>query len=403
MTGDSRRYLSLADSLINRVGFGLYFNSEYEPEGFRLPGYPLFIGLCRLLAGGDNVGIIVVQGILFMASVWLIWRIAANTFGDLTGILFLALSSVYPFIAYSVGQISPEIPCVFLVSLAFYLLTDPTPRRAGAAAFLIALSAYFRPNLLLLTLILAIALVIASRQHLRAAISMVLIAVAVSAPWAIRNYLYFGVLTPVQVIRGTGNILMIAAWQSRVSTPTLIEYGTRGSATQEAISSGMIDQIAKINQQIGVPDNTIFSTIESYPGNQTKIKADRIFMQAAMENIIDYPAAYLKSSGINFFRMWFSAYFPDRLPGLVSKGLLLEGIAVFFMSIAGIVLIFFDHRPTQRPILVAAVASFLYFSVTLCWLHTEARYTIPIRLVFLVFAAHLIAGLSRIREELDVL
>jgi len=392
MTGDSRRYIALSESLARGHGFGLGDNATYEPavfepEGWRLPGYPLFIAASRFVAGGNDWGIVLIQSALFLASVWLVYKTAVRVFGALTGLIFLVFSAAYPFVAYSAGQISPEAPVIFLVSLAFFLLSDPTTWRVALAAFLIGLSAYFRPNLLLLNFALAAALVLMSRHNYRKALLMALIAVILAFPWAARNYWLFGKFTPGPVIKGSGTVLLLATWQSRVSIPSLVEYGMNGNFTSEAKSSGMIDQVSSLNRQLGVPENTLFVSPEAYPGNQAKLKADELFADTAIANIKNYPLAYLKSCLINSLRMWFSAYFPERIPAVIRYGLLAEGVLVLVMGLGGIFVTMREGDQLQKPALILFIMMFLYFSATLCWLHTEARYTIPVRLLLLLFAA----------------
>lgn len=390
-TGDSGRYIGLSESLLRGRGFGLGDETSFEPEGWRMPGYPIFIAASRFITGHNNLGIVLIQAALFLASVWFVYKVAIRAFGELTGFVFLVFSAVYPFVAYSAGQLSPEMPAVFSVSLAFFLLSDPTTRRVALAALLIGLSAYVRPNLLLLNFALAAALVLINRHNYRKALLMIAIAIIVAFPWAMRNYRLFGVFTPLPAIKGSGFSLLLATWQSRVSIPSLIEYGMNGNLTSEVRLSGMADQISNLNRRLGVPENTLFITPESYPGNQVKRKADALFTEAAFANIENYPVEYLKSCFINTLRVWFSAYFPGKIPSVIRYGLLAEGILAMIMGLGGVFITMrgFDER--QKLVLILFTMTFLYFSLTLCWLHTEARYTIPARLPLLLFAARFVS------------
>jgi len=390
-TADSGRYIGLSESLSRGLGFGLGAEASFEPEGWRMPGYPIFIAASRFITGYNNIGIVLIQAALFLASVWFVYKVAIRVFGELTGFIFLVFSAVYPFVAYSAGQLSPEMPVVFLVSLAFFLLSDPTNRRVALAALLIGLSAYVRPNLILLNVALASALVLMDRDNYRKALLMAVIAITVAFPWAVRNYRLFGVFTPMPVIKGSGVSLLLATWQSRVSIPSLIDYGMNGNLNSEVRSSGMADQISSLNRQLGVPENTVFVTPESYPGNQVKLKADALFTETAYANIKNYPIEYLKSCFINTLRMWFSAYFPGRIPSVIRYGLLAEGTLAMIMGLMGafITMRGFDER--QKLVTALFAVMFLYFSLTLCWLHTEARYTIPARLPLLLFAARFVS------------
>ncbi|HKQ79215.1 MAG TPA: glycosyltransferase family 39 protein [Blastocatellia bacterium] len=356
-----------------------------------MPGYPLFIAASRLIIGHNNFGIVLIQTALFLASVWFVYKVAIRAFDELTGFVFLVFSAIYPFVAYSVGQLSPETPVVFLVSLAFFLLSDPTTPRVALAALVIGLSAYVRPNLILLNIALAAALVLINRNNYRKALLMVVIAITIAFPWALRNYRLFGIFTPTPAIKGSGNSLLLATWQSRVSIPSLIEYGMNGNVTSEARSSGMADQISGLNRQLGVPESALFVTPESYPGNRLKLKADALFAEAAFANIKNYPIEYLKSCFINTFRMWFSAYFPGSFPVAIRYGLLAEGILVLIIGLGGAFISMRGYDERQKTVLILFIMTFLYFALTLCWLHTEARYTIPARLPLLLFAARFVS------------
>jgi 4-amino-4-deoxy-L-arabinose transferase-like glycosyltransferase len=392
VTGDSMRYVALAELLQEGQGFGLIVDGEYEPEGWRMPGYPVFIAASRILFGESLLPIIIAQGVLFLVSVWLVYRAAWKLFGQPMAIVFLALSSAYPFVAYNVGQISAEIPTVFLVALAFFLLTLETSWAASATGAAFGLAAYFRPNLFLLGLVVAAAYLLANRRaHAKAGL-IALGTVAAVLPWTVRNYTVFGRFTPTPVIKGTGHSTLLATWQSRVPVSSLVDYGMRGSVTDEMRRLGMAEQIADLNRRLGMPENTVFVTPESYPTNEKKMEADRLFGEAAFTNIKSWPLTYLRSSLVNMFRIWFSAQMtgvPQPLKGV----LILQGVLCFLAGILGLVLALQRLAPAGRPFVYAAVGACAYFTVTLCWLHTEARYTIPIRLILLLFSAYALTHL----------
>src|SRR5436309_2073634 len=97
LTGDSPRYLALAASLREGRGFALGRGAALEPEAMRLPGYPAFIAACQTLPGSARAYIIVAQVLLYLASLWLTWRLAATSLGPNAGAAFLSLSALYPF------------------------------------------------------------------------------------------------------------------------------------------------------------------------------------------------------------------------------------------------------------------------------------------------------------------
>jgi hypothetical protein len=390
LTGDSSRYLALSESLKKGQGYGLESGATFELEGWRMPGYPAFITVCEALLGGGSLSVIIAQSVLFLISVWVVWAVTDKALGREAGVMFLALSAVYPFVAYNVGQVSPEIPAVFLTVLALYCLLRPTLLRHAIAGGLLGAAGYFRPNLFPLGVAVAAALVLANRRSYRGAIVLVIAIGVVAFPWALRNYFVFGKFSPMPACTaGAGHSLLLATWQARVSSYSLIEYGMKGKATAELESSGMIEQIQALNLQLSMPPETISVTPESYPGNVKKAQADQLFTEAAFKNIRDWPLAYLRGAAVNAPRLWFSAYFPKSLPPAVRIGFVLFGLLTLLLGMAGI---FFaarrDSIAHNREVVFAAMGGILYLTISLCWFHTEARYTIPLRLVFLMFAAY---------------
>jgi 4-amino-4-deoxy-L-arabinose transferase-like glycosyltransferase len=396
LTSDSPRYIALAASFAGGNGFSLATGAGFEPEGMRMPGYPLLIYVCQLLFS-DMLGVVILQCLLMLISVWLIWRVALKVFGEATGLIFLALSSVYPFVSFSAGQISPEIPTVFILAAIFYLLLHRTWTRFILVGVLMALAVYFRPNLLLFGLFLTPACALADRRLVLKAVLMLVSSGLVLFPWALRNYQTFGVFTPMTVYRGTGLSLFLATWQPKVSVRSLVEYGMGRQETAELETSGMLAQVHALNEEIGVRPDTLFVTMELFPGNDKKARVDQVYTRAAISNIKAAPLLYLFGSVKNMGRMWFSAYLPESVPFIIRLGLILEGVLIFILGMTGTVLAMIRTRVDKdsRLIVFAAASTFLYFTLTLCWLHTEARYTIPARLILLMLAAY---GLKRLWE-----
>jgi hypothetical protein len=396
LTGDSARYLALADALGGGRGYSLWTGQAFEPESIRMPGYPVFIMVFQKLLGQGQAVVVLIQGVLFLFAVWLMWRVTTRAFGQLTGICFLALSAVYPFIAYSAGQVSPEMPTVFLMALVFFLLLRPTTLRLAGVGALIAVATYFRPNLLLLGVALAPALLLADRRLYLKALLPLLISGALLLPWAIHNYLTFGVFTPTSVVTGSGINLFLGSWQSRVSVPSLIQYGMTGNAPPELESAGMLEQVRAVNREIDVPSYIPCVNMGVYPDNERRIKAEKLYRGIALSNIRAWPGTYLRGSARNTLRMWFTAYLPESFPSAMRLALVLEGLLVLGLGIIGAALALYRERGPQRRLVFNAVSALLYFTFTLCWFHTEARYTIPVRLMLLTFSAYALKSLLEV-------
>ncbi len=388
LTGDSGRYLNLSAELLSSGCFGLPSSEGCVPEAMRSPGYPLLIAASTAIFGKSNFGIVLMHSFMYLVSIGLVWRIATETFSKTTGVIFLLLSSLYPFVMYSVGQISPEIPAMFLLCLAAFLMLKPSSTRIVAAAVLIALSAYLRPNLILLNGLFAIGLIFLNYRNWRQPVLVGVTAILIAAPFAVRNYLVFEKLTPLPIASGGGNSLMLASWMGKVSLPSLIEYGMKGQATEELKASGMLEQVAEINRQIGVPEDTIFVTVESYPTNETRIRANELMTKAAIRNITEDPMSYASVVLSNGVRMWFTSQIPDSFPAWMRFALLFNGISVALLALLGLGIALTRKEYRSNVVVISHLGSFIYCIVTLSWLHTEARYTIPVRLFLLMFSSY---------------
>lgn len=390
ITGDSGRYLVLATSLTSGEGFGIATINGFEPEGMRAPGYSIFILIVRSVAGNSDFSIILFQSLMYLALIWLVWKICRQIFNDECAMIFLLISALYPFLMYSAGQISPEIPTAFLLASAVWLLLKPSFGRVLGAAALIAVAAYFRPNLIFLDAVLLTALFIKNIRDWRKPLLVLVTTIIIVAPFAARNYIVFGKSTPLPVIRGTGNSLMLTYWMTKISINSLVKYGMYGEVTPEVKDSGMVEQIAEINRKVGVPENTLFVTLESYPTNETKMKADELLGEYAVRNIAASPFAYLKTVAKNSVRMWFTSELPDEYSLKLKLALWINGIAFALLGACGVVMAFLKRNENNRLIITFLSGVFLYFIATLSWLHTEARYTITARAFLLMFAAYAI-------------
>ena len=385
LTGDSARYLNLSANLRNGIGFGLIRNNVFQSEGLRDIGYPLFIAICQSITFTETFGVVIIQCLLFFASVVLIWKVTETTFGRVTATCFLMLSAFYPFISYSASQISPETVTVFLISLSTYLLLTLNSKNVFLAALCISLSAYFRANLIFLTVFIAFIFFVLLRQ-VKYSLIIIFTAIIVATPNILRNYQVFGKLKPIPVHSATGHSLLVATWQTKISARSIIDYGTKGIISDEMKQTGIAEEIQTVNNQANALSETVVITPENYETNEIKIKANETCYNLAITNIRESPFLYLKSSFINFFRLWFTANFPDSINILLRILFLIQGLTILFLGIIGSILIVCQSGKKNLSV-VFALATMVYLSLTLCWLHTEARYTISARLLLVMFAS----------------
>jgi hypothetical protein len=93
--------------------------------------------------------------------------------------------------------------------------------------------------------------------------------------------------------------------------------------------------------------------------------------------------------------MWFSAYIYENYPLPLRLYLLFIGFFAFLAGLIGILFAVRNYELAFSPFVVTALATMVFHSITLCWLHVEARYTIPARFFLLAFAAY---GIFRFYE-----
>ena len=400
LLNDSLAYMNLAKNLA--VGsFGFETASNFEPQGVRSFGYPVFVLICQLLPGNFDLNVVIVQGILYLTSVFLIWKLTRSIFCKSVSFVFLAVLLFYPFIAYQSCLVLPENICLFLLVAAAFVL-DVLLRKNfiytgfAAVGFLSGLAMYFRPNLFPLPFFLAFIFLLVHKKCRRAVLFLPLAAIPTTLPNVIYNYQTFGKVSPVPIYGGAQTSLWMATWHARVSTDTILKY-RRGEITPALAASGMFEQMAEINRKVGVREDLFPIDMISYADNATRARVQEEYGKAAIENIRETPGIYLKSCFINLFRMWVSAHLSHSGISFWARFYLISiGVFVLLCGFGGLILSIKNSVYLSSPFVVFASAAIIFHSVTLCWSHTEARYTIPARLFLVAFAAYGIFGFYEI-------
>lgn len=404
-TDDQPLYMKLADALRNG-GFGLQTANGFEPEGVRSFGYPIFLLFCYSIFGINDFGIILVQSLLYLASLVLIWRLIRQTFDATTSFIFLILTSIYPFLAYQTCQVMPEAPCIFLIASSAYVLDFSIRRNRAflgfaAAGALLATAMYFRSNLLPLPFFLALIFFVLFPKLRKPALLLVCTAILTIMPATIYNYRNFNRLAPTPVYGGATISLWMATWHARLGTDAIIRYRRQIELSQEVKESGMFQQMAEANRKIGVYESMYPINMGFYRDNATRAKVQEEYGRFAVENIKETPFVFFKSCAINVFRMWFSANLGYAgFSRSFQYYLLFMGFGAFLLGLIGLILAFKNPVYRFSPFVVFAAGTIIFHSLTLCWTHTEARYTIPARLFLLAFASFAVFELFKFGRKL---
>lgn len=399
-TGDTPRYYELAGNIYYIHFFGATTPGGLEPEGIRLFGYPLFVIICSFLPGETDLNVVFAQGVLYLLSIFFVWKLIRKNLNSNAAIIFLCLLLFYPFIAYQSALLMPEAVCLFLLTLAVYIPAFSPPEKFVSgkfllAGFLLALTVYFRSNLLPLPFFLTFIYLLVFKQHRKAVLLLPLAAILTLLPAVIYNYQTFKKPSPVPVFGGAQTSLWMATWHARVSTDSILKY-RRGEITPAFAASGMTEQMAEINRRIGIEEKMFPINMANYFDNATRERVQNEYGRAALKNISETPFVYLKSCFQNIFRMWFSAHLESRnLSFAVEFCLRFSGIVVLLFGIAGLILLLTNPLYRFQPFVIISASILIFHSLTLCWLHTEARYTIPARLFLIAFAAYTISVIFR--------
>lgn len=400
--GDSLDYLRLAQSL-SEGSYGINTTEGFQIDGLRLPAYPFLILIYQSILGQNLAGLIVLQAGIYLLSVCLIWRLLTQLFNEVLGIIFLLILLPYPFILYTSSLILTEVWTVFLVTLAIYLMVkflNGSNRKMGfiLAAFCLGISFYFRPNLVPLPLFLAFAIIIYNKTLWRNAVLLPAISWFLLVPYTFYNFYVFNKFSPIPVASNTGFSLFLATWQHRVSFKSFTVYAMSGKIDEEIERSGVAEQIREISKKTETEMDNM-PTDPTYKEVHRRIVLNKHSREMAFNNIKENPASYFTSSIVNMARMWFSVYHHSydsdnnglSISFLVKISIVIIGLGMFILGVSGCIWgIVFYSSPQLKFFFVLIAGCLLSFSLTMCWLHTEARYTIPARLLLVTGAANFV-------------
>lgn len=401
LTGDSPVYINLAHSMINGIGYGRMCQAGFVIEPTRLPGYPGFIGLLFAVFGDNNLWIILAQSVLYLAAVYFTYKIAIKIFGKGTAIVFLSFSSIYPFIPYAVAQISPEIPSLFFITAGLYFLSNPKILNLILSAVSLSVAAYIRPNLILLGFFISFFCLIFSKENRKNYLVIPVIVFILFLPWAIRNYYTFGKFTPTAVVSGVGVSFFVSSWEGLISPRTITEFNDKGTFNDEARSSGFASQLEGITNKVREccpDDNDAVATSVANCDSLAKVTViENEMFRLGIENIKAHPMEYLWNCFKNMFRMWFTYYGFADYPIYIKFPLILLGVLALLLGICGIIFTITGNQLNLgNPLLISLLVTIFYFPATLSLLNTQARYTIPARLLLLLFASFAIIRFEEI-------
>jgi hypothetical protein len=221
---DTWDYLDLGRNLLHHWVYGLGSGDDLAPSLFRLPAYPIVLGVFHQLFGnlphsGWLVAVYLFQSVIDIAGCLLLAAFAYRLISPRAGEIALALAVLCPFTAAEAGTAMTECLSIFAVSLGIYaagriLSAEAAGLQATRALILAgcaaALAMLLRPDGALLFVALAAGLFfyilrgraaqgmrLALRRSLTTTSIYCAVALAPIAVWTLRNWVTFQVFQPL--------------------------------------------------------------------------------------------------------------------------------------------------------------------------------------------------------------
>jgi hypothetical protein len=396
LTNDSPTYLELARQL-DAGAFGTGSDDGFRPEAARPPGYPIFLWFFLHGLGLPWVAVIIAQYGLYLLAVSLAQRLLVKH--GFSPLPLLSLVLAYPFPATYAARVMPEGLTLFLVTLLAYLLARPRELKPSTALWAGAVGGVailVRPSLALLPAGLALVLFWASFRGsgaivaLKRVVPMLLVTTLVLLPYAIRNYAVFGIATPLPPAGPFGHSLYLATWEGELTNADQQAF-IMGRVTEAARNSGFASEVARLNESMGAPPMTAPYSPDYYESSYHKVAGERIFLRAALDRIAAAPSAYFRLVVNKWWRLWNTAEYPAAVPPWARVSLKVFSAVICLLGLGGAAYALFGQ--TDYALKVPSVIM-LYFPLVHAWLHTEARYTAPARLLLLFNAAVLLLAIG---------
>ena len=285
MSGD---YDSRAVSI--GAGQGILMPDNQDPSDTALlahaPGYSIFLSAVYSLKGRSYFTVQLVQNLINSVSPILIFLIAGNLISWRVGIASGLLAAGSHHLSYYSNLVLSDSLCALPILIAVYLLVRAISRRRGsswlyaAAGLMIGLSAWIRPNPMLMGIAFAVVLVVISgwrRQVILNAIVLASVSFLTIAPITIRNYIVYGEFVPIQI--GVG----LNLWEGL------------GDASGGRFGARTDGEVAL--QEVALYDDPRYAQSWSSPDG---IKRDRDRVRRSLDIIAEHPVWYI---GTLFSRM----------------------------------------------------------------------------------------------------
>jgi 4-amino-4-deoxy-L-arabinose transferase-like glycosyltransferase len=357
---------AVAWNLAQGNGFTASQGVPLVPGVLRTPGYPAFLAVVYYLFGHSYTAAFVFQALVDALSAVLITLIGLRLMSPGVALTGGILYATYPYSAFFCGVLSQDILLTLTVLVVLYLTARVDPARPRLSQWLlvglaIGAAALVKSFMILLALVpaLLVLLVVSGVRRRIAALAMVGIGAALMvSPWVVRNYVVFRSFPPLAV-GGTGSNLRLILVELEGGEQALINQLTP-PRFDPAVSSRYLDEFVD--------------------GAALIARERDLFRQSYPEIIKRWPRYLLVSLG-HIPRLWLTKH---TIGHGSTTATIAFGLSLLYLipAIVGI----FLARSRWRQLLPALggiiVVTLIYAPYT-----AEARYTLPVRPVMMLFVA----------------
>jgi 4-amino-4-deoxy-L-arabinose transferase-like glycosyltransferase len=364
---------------------------DQEDQAWRSPSYPVLVAL---LGGGGSAlsrGLVVlVQALLFGVATFLVGATARRLWGTNAGVLAAALVAVDPFTKRYVSLVLSEtLALVLCAALAYGVVRAWDGARSrvwlsiGAAGGLLVLT---RPGMLPLPLVAAAVAVLLPGDRLRRTAAVLGAFLVFVVPWL--AWTSYATGSPTLAAYGEGvNLLVGARGQSSSRAPSSVAVSKQFLADVHALHVRFPSTAALRSDPTAHPHY-----LAAYDA-ALRNRAWHVYAQ----RLRDEPRTVVGEIADRAQFVW-SAHHDWYQPGggPLQRVLVLADWATILLALAGIALAW-RPSPASRPI----AAALLLFTAIISFHQVEARFTIPLRpleLMFVAYALLRLLGLVRRRR-----
>ena len=365
---DSERYIALAENLRHGHGYSASYGPPYQPEMQRTPLYPSLLALLFSLSGRSEPAARAANAALGALICFLVYRLTRRLSDESTALVAAGLSAFYPVTIYYTSYVGMEVFLAFLLvattSVFSRAFEEDRLRLFALSGALVGLINLARPFMLFFPLFFLGAIVLEHRKLRPAGVRFAAFLVPlllVAGPWTVRNVLLFG--SPCLIGHGVGGLL--------------------DAATREAEAGSVAAANLAHNDD---PDFRQFMLSDSHARMS---EANERLIAKSLDRLRANLGPFLLNIPKRIPRLWITSYHPG-VPGPLLIGIRIGGAAVLLLGLYGL-----WTRRGELGRFVPLLLFPVYITVMGAPLNTTARYTVPVRDLYLILCAVALTAIAR--------